>query len=166
LKFDIAGKNIVILGAGGAAKAVTNQLARKKAKTISIYDIDKNKCLQLVNKLNREFPECSAVYAGSIEKLDIKNSDLLINATPIGMKESDSCLIDENQIHKGLLVYDLIYNPGETKLLALAKEKGAQTSNGLGMLLYQGALSFQIWTGVKKAPVDIMRKKLMEGIKK
>ncbi len=165
LKFDITGKNVIILGAGGAAKAVTDQLARKKAGGISIYDIDKNKGLELANKLNKEFPECQAIYVDTVDELDIKNSDLLINATPIGMKENDPCLIDKSRIHNHLLVYDLIYNPAETKLLKMAKDKGARTSNGLGMLLYQGALSLEVWTG-QKAPLDIMRKVLTEGLKK
>jgi shikimate 5-dehydrogenase len=75
------------------------------------------------------------------------------------MKESDHCLIDENVLHKNLLVYDLIYNPKETRLLAAAKNAGAKVSNGLGMLLYQGMISFQIWTG-KQAPKEIMQKAL------
>jgi shikimate dehydrogenase len=119
----------------------------------------------LADKLNKEFPECKTAYADSPEKLDIKNSDLLINATPIGMRESDPCLIKEEQMHKGLFVYDLIYNPAETKLLKIAREKGLKTSNGLGMLLYQGARSFEIWTGMS-APVEIMRRNLREAIER
>jgi shikimate dehydrogenase len=63
-------------------------------------------------------------------------------------------------MHKNLLVYDLIYNPKETKLLGLAKKAGAKTSNGLGMLLYQGMLSFEIWTS-QKAPKEVMEKALL-----
>lgn len=166
LKFDIPGKNVIILGAGGAAKAVTNQLARKKVKSITIYDIDKDKSLKLADKISKEFPECNAISVNSIEDLDIKNADLLINATPIGMKENDPCLISPEAFHSRILVYDLIYEPKETKLLKLAREKGAKTSNGLGMLLYQGARAFQLWTGVKKAPVEVMRKALIEATSK
>ncbi len=163
LRFDITKKRVVILGAGGASKAVIDQLARNKAKSITIYDVDKDKSLELANKISKEFPECNAISVNSIESLEIKNSDLLINATPIGMKETDPCLVDDKFIHKDLLVYDLIYNPRETKLLELAREKGAKTSNGLGMLLYQGVRSFELWTG-KRAPVEVMRKALTEVV--
>ncbi len=165
LKFDISGKRVVILGAGGAAKAVTNQLAREKAKSIAIYDIDKNKSLNLAEQLNKDFPNSHAIWVDSIDGLDIKNADLLINATPIGMKEGDPCLISPDKFHPRLLVYDLIYNPCETKLLKLAKTKGARTFNGLGMLLYQGTRSFEIWTD-KKAPLEIMRQALNKAINK
>lgn len=165
LGFNPKEKNIAIIGAGGAGRAVSVYLAKLKPKTISIYDVDKAKLLVLVNHLKQNFNNIYFKSPNSIEKLDIQNSDLLINATPIGMKETDPCLVDEKFIHKDLLVYDIIYNPKETKLLALAKKVGARTSNGLGMLLYQGALSFQHFTG-KPAPIEIMRQALGEGLKK
>jgi len=165
LKFNPLGKFVVVLGAGGAAKAIINQLARHGAKNITIYDIDNDKSLNLAAKINKEFPKCNAIASDSIEKLDIKNADLLINATPIGMKGDDPCLVDPDSLHPSLLVYDLIYNPPETKILKLAKQKGAPISNGLGMLLYQGVRSFELWTG-QKAPVEVMRKALREATSK
>jgi len=165
LKFNPLGKSVVVLGAGGAAKAIINQLARHGAKNITIYDIDNDKSLNLAAKINKEFPKCNAIASDSIEKLDIKNADLLINATPIGMKGDDPCLVDPDSLHPSLLVYDLIYNPPETKILKLAKQKGAPISNGLGMLLYQGVRSFELWTG-QKAPVEVMRKALREAMSK
>ena len=165
LKFNPSGKIAVILGAGGAAKAVTNQLARRGVKTITIYDIDKDKSLKLAEKINKEFPKCNTLSVNFVEELDIKNADLLINATPIGMKENDPCLINPDAFHSRLLVYDLIYNPPETKLLRFAKQKGARVSNGLGMLLYQGARSLELWTG-KTAPIELMRRALKETLKK
>ncbi len=164
LKFNISGKNVIIIGAGGAAKAIVNQLARKEAKSIVIYDMDNDKSLELADKINKEFPKCNAISVNSIEGFDIKNTDLLINATPVGMKKQDSCLITPDSLHSGLLVYDLVYNPPETKLLKFAKQKGAKASNGLGMLLYQGMRSFEIWTG-RRAPKTVMLKALMEGLK-
>ena len=163
LEFDLSDKRVFILGAGGAAKAVTNQLARHGVKTITIYDTDKDKGLKLADKINREFPKCKALPVESIEDADIKNADLLINATPVGMKESDPSLVKEETLHRNLFVYDLIYNPAETKLLYLAKKVGARTSNGLGMLLYQGMLSFETWTG-EKAPLEVMEKALLERV--
>lgn len=163
LGFSPIGKIIAIIGAGGAAKAVSVCLSKLKPKNLAIYDIDKAKALALVSHLKENFKEddIDFIQANSIAELKIQNSDLLVNATPMGMKETDPCLIAESSIHKNLLVYDLIYTPQETKLLKLARLKGAKTSNGLGMLLYQGALSFELWIA-QKAPIEIMRSALMK----
>lgn len=161
LGFSPIGKIIAIIGAGGASRAVSVCLSKLKPKKLAIYDIDKAKALALVSHLKENFKDIDFIQANSIEELNVQESDLLINATPIGMQETDPCLIAESSIHKNLLVYDLIYTPQETKLLKLARLKGAKTSNGLGMLLYQGALCFELWTG-QKAPREIMRKALMK----
>lgn len=165
LKFSPQGKNIAIIGAGGASKAVSVYLCKQKPKAISIYDIDKAKLSALSGHLNANFKDVDINTVNSIEALNIKTCDLLVNATPVGMKEADPCLVDKSFIHKGLLVYDLIYNPVQTKLLKLAKGKGVKFSNGLGMLLYQGAESFEIWRG-QKAPLRIMQKALLEALYK
>ncbi|MFA5271624.1 MAG: shikimate dehydrogenase [Candidatus Omnitrophota bacterium] len=157
-------KKAAILGAGGASRAVAYVLANDKVKDIAIYDIDKSKSQNIVDLIKSLFPDFPISAVDKIEELKIHDKELLINATPIGMRDTDPCLIAEEMLHKNLFVYDLIYNPAETKLLALAKRIGAKTSNGLGMLLYQGALSFEHFTG-QSAPVDIMRKALMEGLK-
>lgn len=163
LGFNPKGENISVIGAGGAGKAVTVTLSKAGARRIFIYDIEKSKSEKLISHLKENFSNVEFKQADSIEGLDIKGSGLLVNATPIGMKEFDPLLINPESIQKGLLVYDLIYNPKETKLLKLARERGAVISNGLGMLLYQGMLSFEIWTK-KKAPKEIMRKALEEGL--
>jgi len=163
LRFNPEGKTIAIIGAGGASKAVSVCLSKKNPKKISIYDIDGVKLLVLVNHLKQNFNNIEFNPVSSTDKLNISNSDLLVNASPMGMKESDHCSIDEKSLHKNLLVYDLIYTPQETKLLGLAEKCGAKTSNGLGMLLYQGMIAFEIWTG-REAPKEIMQKALWEGI--
>jgi shikimate dehydrogenase len=165
LHFSPESKIIAIIGAGGAAKAVSVYIGKIKPKRISIYDIDKAKLSALLSHLKENFHDIEFKRANSIEELSIQESDLLVNAAPIGMKETDPCLVGEKFIHKNLLVYDLIYNPKETKLLKIAREKGARTSNGLGMLLYQGILSFELWTG-EKAPHEIMQEALNEGAEK
>lgn len=162
LGFSPTGKVIAIIGAGGAAKAVSVYLSKTKPKSITVYDIDKIRAAALVSNLKENFKDIELRCVDSIEELKIEDSDLLVNATPIGMKETGPCLVDEKFIAKNLLVYDLIYNPKETKLLRIAKQKGAKISNGLGMLLYQGALSFELWTS-QKAPVEIMRKAITGG---
>ena len=80
------------------------------------------------------------------------------------MKKEDPLLVKPEWMRDSLLVYDLIYNPFETKLLKAAKKRGCRCSNGLGMLLHQGAKSFEIWTGVK-APVEVMKKALQKAIR-
>lgn len=165
LGFNPQGKVISLIGAGGGARAVSVYLSKNDPKAIAIYDMDKTKASALAGHLKDNFNNTEFKSANSIAGLDITGSGLLINATPIGMKDSDPCLVDEKFIHKGLLVYDLIYNPNETKLLKLAKQKGARISNGLGMLLYQGAFSFEHFTG-RAAPVEIMRQALKEGVDK
>lgn len=165
LSFNPKDKIISIIGAGGASRAVSVYLAKAKPKAIAIYDIDKARAQSLISHIKRNFDNIGLKLANSIEELNIGNSDLLINATPIGMKESDPLIADEKFLHKNLLVYDLIYNPEETKLLKLGLQKGARVSNGLGMLLYQGAASFELWTD-RLAPIEIMREALNKGVKK
>lgn len=165
LEFNPQGKSIVLLGAGGAAKAVSAVLCKEKPKALNIFDIDKDKSNGLARHLKSNFPEVEIIASGSIAGLSVEKTDLLINATPIGMKETDPELIGQSLLHKGLLVYDLIYNPKETKLLKSALEKGCRVANGLGMLLYQAARSFQIWTDVL-APVEVMRQALKKGVEK
>lgn len=162
LKFNPQGKTIAVIGAGGAARAISVYLSKTRPKIITIYDVDKTKLSALISHLQGNFKNVEFKAANSPEELNIRDSDLLVNATPIGMKETDACLVDKKYIHKNLLVYDLIYNPKETKLLTAAKTKGAKTSNGLGMLLYQGMLSLEIWTG-EKAPKEVMQEALKIG---
>ncbi|MDD4980746.1 MAG: shikimate dehydrogenase [Candidatus Omnitrophica bacterium] len=165
LKFDPAGKDIAIIGAGGAARAVSVSLSKKGPKGIAIYDIDKSKLSALISHLQENFKGIDFIAAPSVAQLNLKNVDLLVNATPIGMKESDPCPIEDIPLSGGLLVYDLIYNPQETKLLKIARAGGSCVANGLGMLLYQGVESFEFWTG-QKAPVEVMRQALSEAINK
>ena len=167
--FNPANKKTAMLGAGGAARSVAYVLAKSGAEEICIFDIDKRKSNNIVNMVKELFPNMKISAAASIEALNIKGKDLLINATPIGLKKEDPCLIKKEMLHESLFVYDLIYNPMETKLLSLAKGVGSKVSNGLGMLLYQGALSFVIFTGTDvpiNEIVDEMRIGLKEGIKK
>jgi len=158
--FNPQSKKTAILGAGGAARAAAYVLAKESASELAIFDIDQTKSAGIVQMVKSLFPQFNIFAVDSIEQLEIREKDLLVNATPIGLKETDPVLIRKDFLHNGLFVYDLIYNPAETKLLALAKKSGAKTSNGLGMLLYQGMLSFRIWTG-KDAPEEIMRKALL-----
>lgn len=146
ISVDPLNKRIALLGAGGAGKAVAYAVAKKGAREIAIFDLNRGRSENVVNMLEELFPDLNAVAVDEIEQLNIIDKDLLINATPVGLKEDDPCLIDEDVLHKDLFVYDLIYNPSPTKLLSLAESKGLRYSDGLGMLVYQGAFSFIYFT--------------------
>lgn len=146
ISVDPLNKRIALLGAGGAGKAVAYAVAKKGAREIAIFDLNRDRSENVVNMLEELFPDLNAVAVDEIEQLNIIDKDLLINATPVGLKEDDPCLIDEDVLHKDLFVYDLIYNPSPTKLLSLAESKGLRYSDGLGMLVYQGAFSFIYFT--------------------
>ena len=156
---------VAIMGAGGAGAAVCFALAKMKVSQLCIYDIDKFKSLSLFKKMNFSFSQTKFGVATRIEDLELDKKDLLINATPLGMRPLDPCLIDAKWLHKDLFVYDLIYSPAETKLITLARGRGLNCANGLGMLLYQGVFAFQQFTG-KKAPVKIMQEALLKGAQK
>ena len=156
-------KKVAVIGAGGAAKAVCFALAKMKIVSLCIYDIDKFKALSLFKKLNSAFTKTKFDVASRLEDLGIPDKDLLVNASPVGMRPNDPCLISLGDLHPGLFVYDLIYSPLETKLLLLAKEHNLNFSNGLGMLLYQGVFAFQYFSG-RTAPVKIMEEALLKGV--
>ena len=159
LGFEPRGKKVVILGAGGASRAISVYLCKENPAYISVYDVDSNKASKLASHLQENFRGVAVNSFASIEDVHLGEADLLVNATPVGLKESDPAVIDVALPGKDTLVYDLIYNPRETKLLKLAKDRGLRVSNGLGMLLYQGMLTFEIWTG-RPAPKEVMRKAL------
>lgn len=159
-------KSIFILGAGGAAKALSYVLAREEAKSITLVDVMHQRAKELALKTKRAFPKCevkSIPYLMSRIDEEALNADILINATPVGMKEGDPCIVSTDALHKDLIVCDLIYNPLETNLLKEARKRGLKSINGIGMLLYQGALSFELFTG-KKAPLSVMRAALKKKI--
>jgi len=158
-------KKAAIIGAGGAARAVCFALGKIKVEELCVYDIDAYKSLGLVSQFKDVFSKVKFSAVARIEELGLRDKDLLVNASPVGMHAGDPCLIESGMLHKGLFVYDLIYNPTETKLLATAKKAGIHFSNGLGMLLYQGVICFEHFTG-KKAPVETMRAALEKGVKK
>ncbi len=149
--FKPEGKRISILGAGGAARALVSVfcLMIDQPESIRIYDVDRDKTLSLVKDLGTRMDVGRVQVVSTIDELNIELADLLINATPIGMKESDPCLVKKDLLHSHLMVYDLVYNPSETPLLKLAKSQGAKAVNGLKMLFYQGVLAFQHWADVE-----------------
>lgn len=161
-QFNPQHKKCAIIGAGGASRAVAYALAQAQAKELAIFDLDTAKADAIVAMLRQLFPAFAARRADAVADLDIRGKDLLVNATPVGMKAQDPLLVEPEWLNPWLFVYDLIYNPAETALLALARQRGCRCANGLGMLLYQGMLSFEIWTN-KKAPKETMLQALEQA---
>jgi shikimate dehydrogenase len=159
LDFDPRGKKVAILGAGGASRAVCVYLCKAGAQRIAIYNRDRSKIINLMHILNMNGVCTDLIAASHVADLRIEEADLLVNATSVGMKEGAPSLVDARHLHPGLIVYDLVYSRKKTKLLEDAAAKGCRTANGLGMLLYQGILSFKIWTG-RTPPKDVMAKAL------
>jgi len=165
--FEPKGKRAVILGAGGAARAVSFALVQKKISSLTIVNRTLERANALADSLNSYTSDTSLktkVNALPWQSLSshktFNHCQLIVNCTIIGTKyssqEGQSPLSIE-VIPRDILVYDLVYNPWPTPLLQLAQKAGANILGGLAMLVYQGAASFELWMG-KEAPVDIMLK--------
>lgn len=164
--FEISGKKMTLMGAGGAGTAILVQAALDGASEIALFTRSSSpfmsRTLRVVEQL-KERTSCRLTvydYDDAVLKREIHSSDLLVNGTNVGMApHAEGCLIpDASFFHSGLVVADVIYNPLETKMVKMAKEAGCKAFGGNGMLLYQGAEAFRLWTGVDM-PVDLVREK-------
>lgn len=160
LGLKLAGLKVLLIGTGGAGQVAALRLAVEKVAELSLVDYVASKAEAVAEEIRKRHPRVKV--ATGFPKGEV---DLLLNATPIGLKPGDPSPVDEKQfpLRQARAVYDMIYKPAETKLLATAKAAGCKTSNGLGMLLHQGAAAFEIWTG-KTAPIDVMRRALEQNI--
>jgi shikimate dehydrogenase len=159
-KMDFRGMNVLLLGAGGAARAVVAGLAEESGSiskvVISNRDVERAKELAKIGSgLGLRCERISLDRAQSVSP----DSDLIINATTIGMNNEPS-LIDYDHIKKGSIVYDIVYRPVTTSLIENAKYAEANVVYGYEMLVEQGAKAFEIWTGIH-APRDVMKKNLL-----
>lgn len=159
---DVKGSRVVILGAGGAARAVGYTLARAGAEQIRIVNRTEKKAKDLADHLRR-WTRADGIPPGEAGTA-IREADLLVQSTSVGMHpHTEDCPVDPACLHKELLVSDLIYHPRETRLLQEAKARGARVHSGLGMLLHQGALAYERWTG-QRAPVERMGEVLEQAL--
>lgn len=163
---DPAGRKVVILGAGGASRSICFALANY-VRELVILNRTLERAVKLADELRRVFSSAN-VGAGplsdSVLESVLKDADILINATSVGMKPNvDETPVKRELLHGNLTVFDIVYEPLETRLLKEAKSVGARTVDGLWMLVYQGALSFEIWTGAK-APVEVMREAALKRL--
>lgn len=160
---SLKGRRVVLLGAGGAARALAFSLL-KEGVELTLLNRTVSKAEGLASELRKKGGE---VKWGGLERAELRealrSADVLINATPVGMDQRGGTLVTHELMHPELFVMDLVYHPPETELMKEARRAGAKAENGLGMLLYQAALSFRIFTG-KRAPLEVMRRALRRGM--
>ncbi|PRR69933.1 shikimate dehydrogenase [Neomoorella humiferrea] len=163
--FDPAGKKAVILGAGGAARAVAFALAGAGCATLTIA----NRTVERAGHLAAALTGLGVpVRACTLQEEELRprleGADLVVNATSAGMAPMVGAVpLPAAWLNAGQWVYDLVYNPLETKLLREARQRGCHVVSGLGMLLYQGTAAFTLWTG-KPAPAEIMGQALRKAL--
>lgn len=161
---NVIGKKMTIIGAGGAATAIIVQAALDGVREIAVYNRKDEFYETIQEKLTyiADNTPCEIQLNDLADEAklsaDVADSALLLNATGIGMKpmQDKTPIQDFSIIRPDLAVCDVIYNPRETEFLKQARLRGAKTNNGLGMLLYQGAAAFKLWTG-KEMPIDIVK---------
>lgn len=160
LGVKLRGAKVLLLGAGGAGRTAALKLASAQVAELHLVNRTMSKAEQIAGEINERFP--SVKVAIGYPKGE---TDLVLNATSLGLKPSDPSPLDEKQFApaQARAVYDMIYRPSQTRLLASAKRAGCKTANGLGMLLHQGARAFKIWTG-RAAPIEVMRKALVSEV--
>jgi shikimate dehydrogenase len=166
---DLRDLRVLVIGAGGAARAIALQCAKEDCERLVIANRDPEKAGQLVESLRAFFARPRVL--GPVARLQsiaadetalrfqIANSDLVVNATPLGLKRGDAPPVPARLLAPHLMVYDTVYGSGPTAFVSGAIEAGARAANGRSMLLHQGALAFEIWFD-RAAPIEAMRKAL------
>ncbi len=146
---ELAGRRVVVLGAGGAARSVIEAIGRAGVADLAIVNRTPDKATAAATVGG------SAARVGSID--DLADADLVVNATSLGMQPDDPLPAPVDMLGPRQLVVDLIYRPATTAFLAAAADRGATCTNGVAMLLHQAAIQLEIWTG-QPAPIDAMRR--------
>lgn len=162
---EIKGSKVLITGAGGAARAIAFQLAADGAE-ILIANRTEARAVELAEDISAAKLPGKVKGTGLLELGNlIREADILINTTTLGMHPHvDVSIAEAGDLHPDLTVFDIVYNPLETKLLRDAKASGAKTVSGVLMLVYQGAEAFRLWTGTEP-PVELMKKTVLEALK-
>jgi shikimate dehydrogenase len=162
------GKKVVVLGAGGASRAISFTLAERGAEIVILNRrLEMDWAVKLASSI-------SQLSTKEVKALELNNenlssvleaADVLVNATSVGMSpNSNNSPLPARLLKPELVVFDVVYNPLKTRLLAEAEAAGAETISGIDMLVWQGALAFELWTGAR-APIDIMKTKAIEALK-
>ncbi len=143
------GDSVFVLGCGGAGRAVALMVALDGAKSVILADVAAERVANLAAEISERTPDVEVIQSVGGGATSCREADLVIHASPIGMKKDDPSLMPPEAFREGQRVFDLIYMYPETALLGVAKSQGALVANGLGMLLHQGAKAFEIWTGIQ-----------------
>ena len=161
LGFKPRGSRVLLLGAGGAGRTAALKLAGDGVSELFLVNRTLSKAKGVADEIASRFPG-TKISLGYPKSGDV---DLVLNATSLGLNKNDTLPFEQTEfsLRRAHSVYDMIYRPAQTPLLKLAKRTGCRISNGLGMLLYQGAKALEIWTG-KKAPIAAMRKGLKKNV--
>jgi len=151
IKYNIAGKNVLILGAGGVTSSIICSLESMGVSKIAIS----NRTIQKAVEIKKTFPSLNIIKWG-----DAADFDAIINTTSLGLKINDKIEINTSQNCKGKLFYDIIYNPKKTNFLLEGERRNSQIENGILMFIYQAQLAFKIWHGIKpeidKKTIDLI----------
>lgn len=161
------GDQVFVLGSGGAGRAVALMAAQSGAREVTLADLDRARSERVGEEIRGHFPAVAVqVVATPAEQVAAaRQADLVVQATPVGMKPGDQSLLPPEAFRTGQRAFDLIYHVPETVFMKAAHAGGAKAANGLGMLLHQGARAFQIWTGTEPS-VPAMRAALEQAVYK
>ncbi|VGO14991.1 Shikimate dehydrogenase (NADP(+)) [Pontiella desulfatans] len=161
----VEGDSIFVLGCGGAGRATALQAATEGARSLVLADIDAERVQKLEDEVKSLAPAVEIKQAlDKAKQIELcRECDLVVQASPVGMKKDDPSLLPPEAFREGQRAFDLIYMYPETAFLTTAREAGADIANGLGMLLHQGARAFEIWTGTEPS-VPAMRKALEDAV--
>lgn len=159
------GENVVILGAGGASRAISFILAERDSDIV-ILNRTLDRAKELASRVSKNFR--SKVGALKLDRENVaralREAHILVNTTSVGMSpDIDETPVSADFLKSGLVVFDIVYNPIKTRLLREAEEAGAQTISGLDMLVWQGVLAFEKWTGLR-APFELMKEEVIKAL--
>lgn len=162
-------RKVVIIGVGGAGRAIAIQLAYEGVSEIVIKEVNEELAREVKKTIEGNISTCNVKLLSQDEEeltQELKDATLFINATPLGMKgKEEMCAISSAAVfpegNTSLFVYDIVYDPRETKFMKYAKEAGLKTCNGINMMIWQGAIAFKIWLGVDM-PQDYVRQELFQ----
>lgn len=165
---ELGGKRAVVLGAGGASRSISLALAENGAELVILNrQQEMDWAVELAGSISRLSGKEVKAFNLSEQNLRaaLEDADLLVNATSVGMSpDTSQTPVVKKLLRPGLVVFDVVYNPIKTRLLAEAEEAGARTIDGINMLVWQGALAFEMWTGLKP-PVEIMKLEAVKALK-
>ncbi len=163
--FDVHDNSVVILGAGGTARSIAYNLLKAKVSRVLIANRTVEKAEALRNDLREIFPDAHIDASGLSISPELSQADLLVNTTSLGMmgKGGDASPVDLSTLPPSAIVSDIVFKPLHTPLLIEAEARGHKIHTGLGMLVCQGALGFELWTG-REAPVELMYKAVVDAM--